>query len=342
MLLSLKNALWIICGALAFTQVYAGAPDTPGTAARTVAEPANTVPRANVATRDTAYTIPRSSVETLVTKGARDFRIMVSWPEGRAPIAGWPVMYVLDGNSYFAMATDMLRNQVCRFPCPLEAGVIVAIGYHERNRREFDYTPKAPPGPPEMRLDGTPYPVVEYGGADEFLDFIETDLKPRIEGRFRIDKSRQTLFGHSYGGLFVLHTLFTRPQAFSTYVASSPSVWWNNRYIEKEEQAFIKKVNTTPLPRETKLLITVGESEQTLLQRELRGSQSEQGNLEWRRGRRRMVDSTKEMAERLSGLSPRNMVVEHRTFEGESHMSVPSVALSSAVTLGFILKPEPK
>lgn len=342
MLLSLKKALWLVGGAMVASHALAAAPETPGAAARAGAEPAYAVPRANLAAHDTPYTIPRTSVETIVTKGARDYRVMVSWPETKAPVTGWPVMYVLDGTSYFAMATDILRNQVCPFPCPLEAGVIVAVGYHERNRREFDYTPKAPPGPPEMRLDGTPYPVVEYGGADEFLDFLETDLKPRIEGRFRIDKTRQTLFGHSYGGLFVLHTLFTRPQSFSTYIASSPSIWWNNRYIEKEEQAFIKKTTATPLPRETRLLITVGEDEQTLLQRDLRGTQSERGNLEWRRGRRRMVDSTKEMGERLGGLGPRNMSVEHRTFEDESHISVATVALATAVAMAFTLKTEPK
>lgn len=312
---SLRRFLLLACGALLALQAHAA--------------PADDVP----------YTVPRTLVETVTTKAARQYKVMVSWPEGRAPASGWPVMYVLDGTSYFAMATDMLRNQVCAFPCPLEAGVIVAIGYHDRNRREFDFTPKAPPGPPEMRLDGTPYPVVEYGGADEFLDFIETDLKPRIEARFRIDRTRQTLFGHSYGGLFVLHTLYSRPQAFSTYVASSPSIWWNNRFIEKEEQAFTRKVGSTPLARETRLLIGVGEGEQTLLQRELRGSQTETGNLEWRRGRRRMVDSTRELAERLEELAPRNLIAMHRTFDNESHVSVPSVALATAVTMAFSIRP---
>ncbi|WP_420226008.1 alpha/beta hydrolase [Pigmentiphaga litoralis] len=315
MLPTIRRFLLLACGSMLALQVHAA--------------PADDVP----------YTVPRSMVETVVTKSSQHYKIMVSWPEGRAPASGWPVMYVLDGSHYFAMATDMLRNQVCAYPCPLEAGVVVAIGYPDRSRREYDFTPKAPPGPPEMRLDGTPYPVVEYGGADAFLDFIESDLKPRIESRFRIDRTRQTLFGHSYGGLFVLHTLYTRPQAFSTYVASSPSIWWNNRYIEKEEQAFTRKVNATALPRETRLLIGVGEGEQTLLQRELRGSPTETGNLEWRRGRRRMVDSTRELAERLEDLSSRNLVAMHRTFDNESHVSVPSVALATAVSMAFGIRP---
>ncbi len=34
------------------------------------------------------------------------------------------------------------------------------------------------------------------------------------------------MLGHSLGGLFVLHALFTSPESFDRYVAGSPSLWW--------------------------------------------------------------------------------------------------------------------
>jgi iron(III)-enterobactin esterase len=36
------------------------------------------------------------------------------------------------------------------------------------------------------------------------------------------------LWGHSYGGLLVLHALLTRPGEFAHYAAASPSLWWTD------------------------------------------------------------------------------------------------------------------
>ena len=53
----------------------------------------------------------------------------------------------------------------------------------------------------------------ETGGADRFLDFFEKELIPAIESRYRTQKFR-VFAGHSLGGLFALHALFTRPELF--------------------------------------------------------------------------------------------------------------------------------
>ena len=74
------------------------------------------------------------------------------------------------------------------------------------------------------------------------MDFIDTVVKPRIETRFKIDRPRQTPIGHSLGGLFTLSTMFNRPQSFQTYVALSPSIWWNHRVLLRQAQDFVKKL----------------------------------------------------------------------------------------------------
>ncbi len=66
-----------------------------------------------------------------------------------------------------------------------------------------------------------PFPM---GGADDFLAFISADMKPLIESELAIDRGRQARFGHSVGGLFDVHVLFTRPESFESYVATSPSI----------------------------------------------------------------------------------------------------------------------
>ncbi|MCX2717543.1 alpha/beta hydrolase-fold protein [Helicobacter sp. MIT 21-1697] len=37
---------------------------------------------------------------------------------------------------------------------------------------------------------------------------------------------KELLFGHSFGGLFVLYTLLHKPRSFNHYVCASPSLWW--------------------------------------------------------------------------------------------------------------------
>ena len=78
-------------------------------------------------------------------------------------------------------------------------------------------------------------------GADAFLQLIETRIKPAIAAKLAVDPQRQTLWGHSYGGLFVLHTLFTHPTAFQRYIAVEPSLWWGNGMILQEAQQMMAR-----------------------------------------------------------------------------------------------------
>ncbi|MGL9736301.1 MAG: alpha/beta hydrolase-fold protein [Symbiopectobacterium sp.] len=74
-----------------------------------------------------------------------------------------------------------------------------------------------------------------------FLAFIQHELKPYIRQAFSVDPKREAFFGHSYGGLFTLNTLFTcRPYLSQYYYASSPSVWWNEGYINSAAINFLQ------------------------------------------------------------------------------------------------------
>src|SRR3546814_8321170 len=86
------------------------------------------------------------------------------------------------------------------------------------------------------------------------------ELKPLIAQRYPVDARRQTLFGHSYGGLFTLYTLFTKPQAFQGYVAASPSIWWYQGYVERTLAAFERQLADQPVT--ARLLVTAGGAEQ--------------------------------------------------------------------------------
>lgn len=85
------------------------------------------------------------------------------------------------------------------------------------------------------------------GGGDKFLKFIETELIPDIEKRYRVVPYR-VLAGHSLGGLFAIHAMVSRPELFNAYVAVSPALQWDNQAVVKRAEDFFKarkEMNTT-------------------------------------------------------------------------------------------------
>jgi predicted alpha/beta superfamily hydrolase len=66
--------------------------------------------------------------------------------------------------------------------------------------------------------------------ADKFLNFLRKEVIPYIEKKYPANGER-TLFGHSYGGLFVGYTFLTDPQLFNAYLASDPAFQGSNGYV---------------------------------------------------------------------------------------------------------------
>jgi predicted alpha/beta superfamily hydrolase len=188
----------------------------------------------------------------------RTHRIMLAVPPASPPAGGWPALYVLDGDLLFPIAAQLMRNRFARGSGVRALGaVVVGLGYGgaqvlDRDARSYDYTPPAP-GP------ATDERGRREGGADAFLDFIEATVKPMVARTVPIDPARQALFGHSYGGLCVLHALFTRPGNFRNYVAASPSVWWRDGFILQEQARFLAERRVDA--RTLRLVVTQGERE---------------------------------------------------------------------------------
>jgi predicted alpha/beta superfamily hydrolase len=185
--------------------------------------------------------------------GARHYRIWLGQPE-RVNKAN-PVAYLLDGNAAMAALDVELLNRLAVSP---EPPVLVAVGYAtplriERTARTFDYTPKV--GDTEDQRD--PLTDVASGGADAFLDLLIGKIRPLINQRLGLQPAQQLLWGHSYGGLLVLHTLMTRPETFQAYAAASPSLWWNSDAVFAESHGLAHRLNG----RQPQLLLMRGEQE---------------------------------------------------------------------------------
>lgn len=155
-------------------------------------------------------------------------------PNQPAPESGYPVLYILDGNAYFTMFQEILKLQSRRSEkTGIEPMLLVGIGYESDQAfptfRVYDFTP--PPVKVELpaKPDGSPWP--DHGGAALFLHFLQEQLISKVDSMYQVDKQKQTIFGHSLGGLFVLYTLFQAPSLFTHYFACSPSIWWNQRAV---------------------------------------------------------------------------------------------------------------
>ncbi|WP_020178740.1 alpha/beta hydrolase-fold protein [Methylopila sp. M107] len=267
--------------------------------------------------------------------GGEPYRIFLRVPPGEPPAGGWPILYLLDGNAVFATAVDALRVQSAwPLGTGVHDGVIVGVGYptdapYDSVRRSWDLGP--PPGatyPPHS--DGGP--DVRTGGADAFLDFIEQELKPEIARRTSVDASRQAIFGHSFGGLCALHGLFTRTEAFSSWIAVSPTIYWPDTDLLGKAAQFERN---KARPAGLRVLISAGEFEQRLAPFQIGAPDEDKRRAA--HARSRTVDLAREMAERLSGLDGVDCAFE--LIGGETHMSVLPTAINQSIRFFFGYSP---
>jgi uncharacterized protein len=112
--------------------------------------------------------------------------------------------------------------------------IVVAIANTDRVR---DLTPTHAD---IKHSDGTVEAFPTSGGADKFLDFIQTELVPEIEKRYATHPYR-IIAGHSLGGLFAIHALINRPALFGACIATSPSLWWDDFHTVHQAQEFFAK-----------------------------------------------------------------------------------------------------
>lgn len=187
-----------------------------------------------------------------------DYLIQISVPAGEEPSEGFPVLYVLDGNATFDSAANIAKsmgNAANRLG--LSPVAIVAIGYPKQStfdveKRALDYTPKA-------SAEFQKQAKYNYGGADQFIQFIEKELKPAIQTKIKVNTRQQSLFGHSFGGLFVLHTFMKHPETFQRYIAASPSLWFDNYALLNRQVDWLN--NKANKVQNIMLMATVGTHE---------------------------------------------------------------------------------
>ncbi len=161
------------------------------------------------------------SISSSILKEQRSLKVVL--PEAYKPGSAdkYEVIYVTDGE----WATDLF-SYIYTFAQGehyVPPAIIVGIPnkyFDQVNQRDRDFLPVH-----------VPEPAIS-GGAGNFLSFIKSELIPYINSKYPTNGSN-SIYGHSYGGLFVLYALLTEPQVFESYYATDPPFRWNDDYLIK-------------------------------------------------------------------------------------------------------------
>ncbi len=258
------------------------------------------------------YAMPSTQMFDVKSDGGETYRIFISHPKGEAPEGGFPVLYVIDGNAYFASFAETRR--LLEYADRGKA-LVVGVGYPTDDaydaRRTADFLFPVPTvGPPAQARSE---PNATNTGRDKFLDFLTGRLRTEIGKRFKIDPDRQSLFGHSFGGLFAIHALYARPEAFQAIIAASPSLEWNVQDMLREERAFAARLASGKIARTSRLMLVAGDQD-----------------------RDDDPEPARALAARLESLSAYGLNTRYRLYEDEIHMTVPARAVTD--TLRFVFR----
>ncbi|WP_375771019.1 alpha/beta hydrolase-fold protein [Archangium gephyra] len=170
--------------------------------------------------------VPPHQSFTLESKTLKETRrINVYTPPGydAAKSTRYPVLYMPDGG-----LQEDFPHVATTVDTAIRAGEmrpLIVVGIENTERRR-DMT-----GPTQVEGDRKIAPRV--GGSAAFRGFIRDELMPQVRRRYRVTKET-AIIGESLAGLFIVETFFLQPKLFDTYIALSPSLWWNGAELVRK------------------------------------------------------------------------------------------------------------
>ncbi len=234
----------------------------------------------------------------------QDYELQISLPFNYSKDSTkYPVIFLLDPSVQFLMMRSYTDDRA--FNQAIPKVIIVGIGYGGEGFNKFqnfsvgrsrDYTPIKDTKIEEWNNKywermGVKDINVITGGAPLFMEFIRKELFPFIESNYPIDTKDRMLCGYSAGGLFGLYTLFHDPNLFNKYLIGSPWIGYKDGIITEHESNYAK----THGDLKAEVFMSSGELEN------------------W------TVENMKKMENLLNSRNYKNLKLNTRIFENESH-----------------------
>lgn len=161
-------------------------------------------------------------INEIYSKELNEQRLLnIYLPEGynSGDTNSYPVIYLLDGSADedFIHIVGLVQFNSYAWVNQLPKSIVVGIATVDR-KRDFTF-------PTTAAEDKSIYPG--SGHSNRFISFIEKDLQPHIQEKYKTSASK-TIIGQSLGGLLATEILFKKPELFDRYIIVSPSLWWDN------------------------------------------------------------------------------------------------------------------
>jgi hypothetical protein len=183
------------------------------------------------------------SIESRHLGGPRTISIRLPAGYAQQPHRRWPVLYLLDGGVEQDFPHIAGIAQHADISWTFEPFILVGI---ESVRRPYELTFPAS----DERYGERQRP---NGGSEAMRAFLREEVRPFVEARVRAS-GEDILMGESLAGLFVVETLLRAPDLFDSWIAISPSLWWNRASLVADAPLLLARHGAEP----RRLYLTVG------------------------------------------------------------------------------------
>jgi predicted alpha/beta superfamily hydrolase len=212
----------------------------------------------------------------------------------------YPVIYLLDGSADEDFIHTVGLVQFCSFSWVNRLPESIVVGIANINRmRDFTY-------PTNVEDDKNRYTA--SGHSDKFMAFIEKELQPYIERKYKTNGQR-TLIGESLGGLLATEILLKKPTLFTKYIIISPSLWWDDASLLKLNSDILNE----SFNQRIRIYIGVGKE-----------------GLAPIKTPHPMIDEAKALSEKLKASKSKNLTVYFDYLPDENHATISEQALYNA------------
>lgn len=184
---------------------------------------------------DTSKPFVLGVIDEIQSKELGEKRILnIYLPEGYKAddSTKYPVIYLLDGSADedFIHIAGLVQFNSFEWVNQVPKSIVVGIATVDRRR---DFTFPTAIGKDQKRFTTS-------GHSDKFIAFIEKELQPFIDKKYKTTDSK-TIIGQSLGGLLETEILLKKPSLFNKYVIVSPSIWWNNGSILNQDSVIFQE-----------------------------------------------------------------------------------------------------
>lgn len=262
-------------------------------------------------TTETSKPFVLGVIDEIQSKELGEKRILnIYLPEGYAAddATKYPVIYLLDGSADedFIHIAGLVQFNSFEWVNQVPKSIVVGIATVDR-RRDFTF-------PTTIEKDKKRYAT--SGHSDPFIAFIEKELQPFIDKKYKTTNSK-TIVGQSLGGLLETEILLKKPTLFNKYVIVSPSIWWNNGSILNLESVILQE----NFSQQTDIYIAVGK--EGLTPTEIPRVMEVDANL---------------LAEKIKASKSKNIKVYFDYFPQENHATILHPAVSNSFRFFYPIK----